>query len=140
MLAAELKRSVATAECCCAYNMLKLTRHLYCWTGDPALLRLLRARAAQPPHRHHPAEDRAHAVLPVADAGRWKTFSTEDQSFWCCTGTGVEEYAKLNDSIYWRDGDGVYVNLFIPSELDWAEKGFRLRQETKFPGSRRTPR
>ena len=45
----------------------------------------------------------------------------------------MEEYSKLNDSIYWRDDEGVFVNLFIASELDWAEKGFRLRQETKFP-------
>jgi uncharacterized protein len=70
--------------------------------------------------------------------GAWKTFGTEDQSFWCCTGTGVEEYSKLNDSIYWHDADGVFVNLFIPSELSWAEKGFHLRQETKFPESDRT--
>src|ERR1035438_438970 len=34
MLAAELKRSAATAECCCSYNMLKLARHLYSWSGD----------------------------------------------------------------------------------------------------------
>ncbi len=34
-LAAELKRGVNTTECCCAYNMLKLTRHLYGWTADP---------------------------------------------------------------------------------------------------------
>ena len=67
--------------------------------------------------------------------GVWKTFNTEDQTFWCCTGSGVEEYSKLNDSIYWRDGDGLYVNLFIPSELDWAEKGFKLRQETRYPES-----
>jgi hypothetical protein len=39
----------------------------------------------------------------------------------------------LQDSIYWHDGEGLYVNQFIPSELDWAEKGFRLRQDTKFP-------
>ena len=45
----------------------------------------------------------------------------------------MEEYSKLNDSIYWHDGHGVFVNLFIPSELDWQEKGFKLRQETKFP-------
>jgi len=25
------------------------------------------------------------------------------------------------------------VNVFIPSELDWAEKGVRVRQETRFP-------
>jgi uncharacterized protein len=70
--------------------------------------------------------------------GVWKTFATEDQTFWCCTGSGVEEYSKLNDSIYWRDREGLYVNLFIPSELDWAEKGFRLRQETKYPESPNT--
>src|SRR5581483_6297519 len=65
--------------------------------------------------------------------GAWKTFNFEDQSFWCCTGSGVEEYSKLNDSIYWHDGEGLYVNLFIPSELDWTEKGLKLRQDTKFP-------
>ena len=70
--------------------------------------------------------------------GVWKTFNTEDQTFWCCTGSGVEEYSKLNDSIYWRDRDGLYVNLFIPSELDWVEKGFRLRQETGYPRSQGT--
>ncbi|HVW84015.1 MAG TPA: glycoside hydrolase family 127 protein [Bryobacteraceae bacterium] len=132
-LAAELPRSVATAECCCAYNMMKLTRHLYAWTGDPRYFdyyeRLL-------------INHRIGTILPdkgytqyylSLTPGTWKTFNTEDASFWCCTGTGVEEYSKLNDSIYWHDDSSVYVNLFIPSDLDWTEKGFRLRQETKFP-------
>ncbi len=67
--------------------------------------------------------------------GAWKTFNTEDQTFWCCTGSGIEEYSKLNNSIYWRDQEGLDVNLFIPSELDWAEKGFKLRQETQYQES-----
>ena len=33
----------------------------------------------------------------------------------------------------WHDEQGLYVNLFIASELNWEEKGFKLRQETKFP-------
>ncbi len=70
LLAAELKRSVATAECCCAYNMLKLARHAYSWTADPQLLRLLRADPDQSPHRHHSTGKRLHAVLSFADAGR----------------------------------------------------------------------
>ena len=70
--------------------------------------------------------------------GAYKTFNSEDHSFWCCTGTGVEEYSKAADSIYWRDAEGVYVNLFIPSELDWTEKGFKLRQENKFPEQQET--
>jgi DUF1680 family protein len=132
-LAAELKRSVATAECCCSYNMLKLTRHLYGWTGDPAYFDYYERVLLN--HRIgtiHPGTGHTQYYLSMTP-GAWKTFNSEDKSFWCCTGTGVEEYAKLNDSIYWRDRDGVYVNLFIPSELNWAEKGFRLRQDTKFP-------
>ena len=133
MLAAELKRSSATAECCCSYNMLKLARHLYCWSGDPGYfdyyersLLNMRLGTIQPKTGHT-------QYYVSLTPGTWKTFNTEDQSFWCCTGSGVEEYSKLNDSIYWRDPEGVFVNLFIASELDWPEKGFRLRQDTAFP-------
>ena len=138
-LAAELKRSVDTAECCCAYNMLKLTRHLHGWTGDPRYFDYYERTMFN--HRLgtiHPETGATQYYLSLTP-GAWKTFGTEDQSFWCCTGTGVEEFAKLNDSIYCRDeADGVFVNLFIPSELNWSEKGFRLRQETKFPASEST--
>lgn len=132
-LSVEWKRSVATAECCCSYNMLKLTRHLYGWTGDPKYFDYYERVLLN--HRIgtiHPESGHTQYYLSMTP-GAWKTFNTEDKSFWCCTGTGVEEYSKLNDSIYWRDREGLYVNLFIPSELNWEEKGFRLRQETKFP-------
>lgn len=132
-LAAELKRSVATAECCCSHNMLKLTRHLYGWTGEPHYFDYYERALYN--HRLgtiHPKTGHTQYYLSLTP-GAWKTFNTEDQSFWCCTGTGVEEYSKLNDSIYWHDAEGVYVNLFIPSELDWAERGLKLRQETRFP-------
>ncbi len=133
LLAAELKRSVATAECCCAYNMLKLARHIYSWTGDPRYFDYYERILLN--HRIgtiHPNTGHTQYYLSLTP-GAWKTFNTEDQSFWCCTGTGIEEYSKLNDSIYWHDNDGLYVNLFMPSELNWAEKGFVLRQETNFP-------
>jgi hypothetical protein len=45
----------------------------------------------------------------------------------------VEEYSKLNDSIYFHDDESLYVNLFIPSEVNWAAKGVRVRQETRLP-------
>ncbi len=133
MLAAELPRSTSTAECCCVYNMLKLTRHLYSWQPEARYFDYYERVLLN--HRLgtiRPQTGATQYYLSLTP-GTWKTFSTEDQSFWCCTGTGVEEYAKLNDSIYWRDDRGIYVNLFIPSELNWAEKGFRLRQTTNFP-------
>jgi DUF1680 family protein len=133
LLGAELKQAIATAECCCAYNMLKLTRHLYTWTANPRLFDYY--ERIQLNHRIgtiHPESGHTQYYLSLTP-GAWKTFSTEDDSFWCCTGTGVEEYSKLNDSIYWHDDRGVFVNLFIPSELNWSEKGLRLRQDTSFP-------
>ncbi len=133
LLAAELKQGIATAECCCAYNMLKLSRHLYSWTANPRLFDYY--ERIQLNHRIgtiHPEIGHTQYYLSLTP-GAWKTFNTEDNSFWCCTGTGVEEYSKLNDSIYWQDDHGVFVNLFIPSELNWTEKGFRLRQDTGFP-------
>ncbi len=70
--------------------------------------------------------------------GAWKTLCTEDETFWCCTGSALEEFAKLNDTIYYRDGEGVYVNLFVPSSLHWKDRGILLEQSTKFPESDRT--
>ena len=137
-LAAELKMSPNTAECCCAYNMLKLARQLYAWHPEPAYFDyyerlLLNHRIGT--IRPHVGTTQYYLSLT---SGVWKTFATEDRTFWCCTGSGVEEYAKLNDSIYWHDDAGLFVNLFVPSELDWAEKRFRLRQETRFPQSETT--
>lgn len=137
-LAAELKLNTNTAECCCAYNMLKLARRLYTWQPDPAYFDY---------YEHVLLNHRIGTIRPKTGLtqyylsltpGAWKTFNTEDQTFWCCTGSGVEEYSKLNDSIYWRDAEGLYVNLFIPSELDWMEKGLKLRQETRYPSEQRT--
>src|SRR5262249_29996732 len=60
-------------------------------------------------------------------------YSLPEDSFWCCVGTGMENHAKYGDSIYFHDANQLYVNLFIPSEVEWKEKGVTLRQDTKFP-------
>jgi len=130
-LAKEL--SPATQETCCTYNMLKLTRHLFCWNPD--------ARYADYYERalfngilstQDPKTAMCMYFVPLA-SGYWKVFNTPYDSFWCCTGTGIENHAKYGDSIYFHDDNGVYVNLFIASELNWPEKGVRIRQETSFP-------
>ena len=132
-LAGEL--SGYTQECCCTYNMLKLTRHLFGWTADP--------RAADYYERalfngilgtQHPDDGMTLYYVSLA-SGYWKLFGLPLDAFWCCTGSGVESFGKLGDSIYFHDDDGVYVNLFIASEGDWPEKALKLIQETTFPES-----
>jgi DUF1680 family protein len=130
-LAGEL--SAETQECCCTYNMLRLTRHLFGW--EPL------ARYADYSERAlfngilgtmNPKDGMTMYFVPLA-SGYWKMFSTPRHSFWCCTGTGVESFSKLADSIYFHGDAGLYVNQFIASELEWPEKGLQVRQETRFP-------
>jgi DUF1680 family protein len=132
-LAEELKQDVATAECCCVYNMLKLTRHLYQWSGDPRYFDYYERVLFN--HRLGTIHPRTGATMYYLShtPHAWKTFGTENDSFWCCTGTGTEEYSKLGDSIYFHDDEGLYVNLFVASELNWREKNLSLRQKTDFP-------
>jgi DUF1680 family protein len=70
--------------------------------------------------------------FPLA-AGYWRAYGSPEESFWCCTGTGAEEFAKFTDTIYFQRGADVYVNQFIASTLDWSREGFKLEQVTQFP-------
>lgn len=129
----ELGLGTATDECCCAYNMMKLTRQLFTWTADPSYFDYYERTLYN--HRLGTIDvgnGHTQYYLGVVP-GSWRTFATENDSFWCCNGTGVEEYGKLTDSIYFHDRDGMYVNLFLPSELHWKERGIRLRQTNGFP-------
>jgi DUF1680 family protein len=125
-------------ESCCTYNMLKLTRHLFSWTADPRFADYYeRALINGILPTQNPEDGMMMYYVPMA-SGLYKTFMTPRDSFWCCTGTGMENHAKYGDSIYFYDGEGVYVNLFIASELNWGEKGIRIKQETNFPEQDRT--
>jgi len=68
-----------------------------------------------------------------ARPGYMKLYHTPEDSFWCCTGTGMENHVKYRDSIYFHDDHTLYVNLFIPSAVRWAEQGATLTQTTAFP-------
>jgi len=105
------------AECCCSYNMLKLARHLYGWTADPRYFDYYERALLN--HRSAPSSpDRAHPVLPLAHPRRLEDLRHRGSILLVLHRHGRQEYSKLTDSIYWHDDDGVYVNLFIPSELN----------------------
>jgi hypothetical protein len=85
----------------------------------------------------HPA-DGSKLYYVSLGSGYWKLFGTPGADYWCCTGSGSESFAKLGDSIYFADDDGLYVNLFIASELAWSERGVTVIQDTRFPVEPRT--
>ncbi len=122
----------AAEECCCSYNMMKLSRHVYGWTVDPKVMDYYERLLFNVRLGTQDKNGMLMYYVPLKP-GKWKTFGTKYDAFWCCTGTGVEEYAKSNDSIYFHDADSLYVNLFVGSEVNWPEKGLTLVQETNFP-------
>ena len=122
-----------TGESCCTYNMLKLSRHLFCWTGSADVADYYeRALYNHILGQQDPETGMLCYFLPLED-GAYKVYSTPENSFWCCVGSGFESNAKYGESIYFHDDDNVYVNLFIPSVLEWEEKGLDLVQKTDFP-------
>ena len=129
-----------TQEDCTTYNMLKLTRHVFGWTADPAAADYYeRALFNGILGSQHPADGEKLYYVSLAP-GLWKLFGTPTQDYWCCTGTMSESFSQLGDSIYWCDAaaESLYVCLFVASEVDWSEKGVRVTQETAFPASDRT--
>lgn len=137
-LGTEIRISAHHQECCCAYNMMKLTRHLYGWDAQARYMDYYERILLN--HRLGTIEPKTgHTMYFLSMApGAYKTLCTEDDSFWCCTGTGVEEYSKLNNTIYYHDDDALYVNLYFSSRVNWSERGVILHQHTSFPESDRT--
>lgn len=122
-----------SCETCAVYNMLKLTRHLFGWRPDARYMDYYE-RAL---YNHIlGSQDPATGGLTYfysLKPGHFKIYSTPLDSMWCCVGTGIENHSKYGDTIYYHNEDTLWVNLFIPSELDWKEKGVTVRQETRFP-------
>jgi hypothetical protein len=115
------------------YNMLKLTRHLFAWNPSAKTMDFYeRGLYNQILASQDPATGMVTYYVPLKP-GAFKTFSTPTESFWCCVGTGLENHAKYGETIYFHDENSLYVNLFIPSELNWHDKGLRVRQQTRFP-------
>ena len=125
--------STDTCETCNTYNMLKLTRELFALEPDAAKMDFYERGLYNHILASQDPETGMFVYLMSLKPGHFKTYSTPENSFWCCVGTGMENHSKYGDTIYFHDADSLYVNLFIASELSWNQKGVVVRQETKFP-------
>jgi uncharacterized protein len=124
-----------TGESCNVYNMLKLTRHLFCAKPDVKYADYYEKALYN--HILGQQDDKTGMIayfLPM-QSGAHKLYSTPDSSFWCCVGTSFENQAKFGEAIYYKNSKGLIVNLFIPSVLTWKEQDIVLRQETAFPAN-----
>jgi hypothetical protein len=120
------------AECCVAYNLMKLERLVFGWTADARWMDAYERALFSCRLGTQNAQGLKQYFFPLA-TGYWRAYNSPEESFWCCTGTGVEEFAKFTDTIFFHRGGDVYVNQFIAATLDWKDEGLVIEQTTQFP-------
>lgn len=124
--------SAKASETCCEYNMLKLTRMLFQLEPSAAYADFYERALFNDILASQDPDTGMMTYFQGNRPGYMKLYCTPVDSFWCCTGTGMENHAKYNDSIYFRGDQSIYLNLFIPSVVR-LQPGVSLTQTTRFP-------
>jgi len=138
LLAASLDSSHASFETPCgAYGQFKITRYLLRVTRDSrygdSMERVLYNTIAG-----------AKPILADGTSFYYSDYNNRDakrvyaRDKWpCCSGTFPQLTADYGISAYYPGTDGIYVNLFIPSQVSWSQNKTRcmLTQRTTYPTS-----
>jgi uncharacterized protein len=125
--------SAKGSETCGQHNMLKLTRALFLQDPQVAYADYYERTLYNGILASQDPDTGMATYFQGERPGYMKLYHTPENSFWCCTGTGMENHVKYRDSIYFHDDRSIYVNLFIPSTVHWIEQGAVLTQTTAFP-------
>lgn len=125
--------SVEGPETCNTYNMLKLSKMLYLDSDNTTYLDYYeRATYNHILSSQNPTTGGLVYFTPMRP-GHYRTYSQVDTSMWCCVGSGIENHSKYGELIYAHEGDALFVNMFIPSKLDWQQQGVAVEIDTLFP-------
>ena len=123
-------------ETCATYNMLKLTNELFLFDQRGELMDYYE-RGLYNHILASVAEDNPGNTYHVPlRPGSIKHFGNSKMTgFTCCNGTAIESSTKLQSAIYHKgkDNKSLYVNLYIPSTLNWEERNVVVEQSTSFP-------
>lgn len=122
-----------TSESCNTYNMLKLTEHLFDWEHDSKYMDYYEKALYNHILGTQDPETGNKMYFVSLLQGHYRIYGTKYDSFWCCTGTGMENAGRYSKCIYYKDADEMYVNLYIPSSVKWEEKGLEFKMETNYP-------
>ena len=120
-------------ETCNTYNMLRLTKMLYQDSPDSRFADYYERALYNHILASQEPDKGGFVYFTPMRPGHYRVYSQPETSMWCCVGSGLENHTKYGEFIYAHQKDTLYVNLFIPSQLTWKEKGVSLVQETRFP-------
>ena len=125
----EMLESNQGPETCNSYNMLRLTMALFLDNNDVSYLDFYeRTLYNHILSTQHPEKGGFVYFTPIRP-NHYRVYSQPETSMWCCVGSGLENHTKYGELIYSHSENDVFVNLFIPSELNWKEKGIQLHRK-----------
>lgn len=129
------ERTNCNCETCNIYNMLKFSRTLFCLTGDVKYANYYENAFYNTILSSQNPETGMTTYFQPMSTGYFKVYGQRFNKFWCCTGTGMENFTKLNDSIFFHDAENVIVNLYESAKLNWVEKNLTVTMKANLQAS-----
>lgn len=131
-------KSVEGPETCNTYNMLRLSKMLYQTSLDAKYIDYYERALYNHILSSQNPNTGGLVYFTQMRPGHYRVYSQPETSMWCCVGSGMENHAKYGEMIYAYGDNSLYVNLFIPSQLDWKSKNIEIIQTNNFPESSST--
>lgn len=133
----DAERTNCNCETCNTYNMLKLSKGLFQITGEKKYLDFYDNTITNAIlSSQNPETGMTMYFQPMA-TGYFKVYSTPYDKFWCCTGTGMENFTKLNDAIYYTSSFSnkyeITIGRYISSQLSLEDISLKLKMEADYP-------
>ncbi len=127
------ERTNCNCETCNSYNMLKLSRELFKITGDSKYMDYYENTYYNSILSSQNPETGMTTYFQPMATGYFKVYSSPFNNFWCCTGSGMESFTKLGDTIYMHHDNSLYINMYQSSEINWKEKNVKITQNSSIP-------
>jgi hypothetical protein len=124
---------ILTTETCNTYNMMKLASMIFSWDqashyyDDYERALYNHILASQDP------DTGGKTYFVPTEPGHFKVYCDKEESFWCCTGTGMENPVRYGTDIFRQMDDVLYVNLFINAVVTLEDRAIQFKQQTDFP-------
>lgn len=131
----DMERTSCNCETCNTYNMLKLSDSLFQLTGKTKYSDFYENTWINAILSSQNPETGMTTYFQPMATGFFKVYSTPFDKFWCCTGTGMENFTKLCEGMIYQKEKGLYINRFVSSKIKWEEKNVLVSLNANFPKS-----
>ncbi|TJZ52456.1 glycosyl hydrolase [Sphingobacterium olei] len=125
--------SIEGPETCNTYNMMRLSKMLFQTHPQSKYLEFYERAVYNHILSTQNPKTGGLVYFTQMRPGHYRVYSQPHTSMWCCVGSGIENHSKYGEMIYAYDKHSFYVNLFIPSKVNWKEKGVIMTQRNSFP-------